>query len=97
VITHPGAYTKDELIRLAVDALPTRGETCPKCGVVIPQFADLNEKDEARLRDLIREGQKMMAMHELRSLTLCPVSWAKIWVLHSGGAEAANTTAPCHG
>ena len=66
--TRPGAYTKDELIRLATDDLPTRGETCPKCGVVIPQFADLSEKDEARLRHLICEGRKMMAMHELRSV-----------------------------
>ena len=93
--THPGAYTKDELIRLVVDALPTRGETCPKCGVVIPEFVDLTEKDEARLHRLILEGRKMMAMHELRSLTLCPVSWAKIWVLHSGKADAVGTTAPC--
>jgi len=93
--TRPGAYTKDELIRLATDDLPTRGETCPKCGVVIPQFADLSEKDEARLRHLICEGRKMMAMHELRSLTLCPISWAKIWVLHSGRADAVGTTAPC--
>ena len=95
MITHPGAYTKDELIRLVADEFPTRGETCPKCGVVIPQFADLTEKDEARLRHLISQGRKMMAMQELRSLTLCPVSWAKIWVLHSGRADAVGTTAPC--
>ena len=92
---HPGAYTKDELIRLGVDALPSRGETCPKCGVVIPQFVDLSDRDEARLRHLILEGRQMMAMQELRSLTLCPVSWAKIWVLHSGRPEAVGTTAPC--
>jgi hypothetical protein len=91
----PEAYTKDELIRLVVDALPTRGSKCPKCRVIIPQFADLTEKDEAHLRELIRQNRKMMAMQELRSLTLCPLSWAKIWVLHSGRADAANTTAPC--
>ena len=95
VSTHPEAYTKDELIRLVVDALPTRGAKCPKCGVIIPQFADLTEKDETRLRRLICQNQKTMAMHELRSLTLCPVSWAKIWVLHSGRADAVSTTAPC--
>jgi hypothetical protein len=93
--THPGAYTKDELIRLVVDALPTRGEICPKCSVVIRQFADLTEKDEARLRHLILVGRKMMAMQELRSLTLCPVSWAPIWVLHSGRPDSVGTTAPC--
>jgi hypothetical protein len=95
VSTHPEAYTKDELIRLVVDALPTRGAKCPKCGVIIPQFADLTEKDEARVRQLICQNQKMMAMHELRSLTLCPVSWAKIWVLHSGRPDSVGTTAPC--
>lgn len=93
--TTSGAYSKDELIRLAVDELPARGEVCPKCGVCIPQFVDLSEADEARLRKLICEGRKMMAMHELRSKTLCPVSWAKIWILHSGRPDAAGTTAPC--
>jgi hypothetical protein len=91
----PGAYTKDELIRLDVDALPTRGPRCPKCGVVIPQFTDFTDKDEARIRHMICEGRTMMAMHEIRSITLCPVSWAKIWVLHSGRPDAVGTTAPC--
>ena len=93
--TLPGAYTKDELIRLVVDALPTRGSKCPKCGVIIPQFADLLEEDEKRLRQLICHHRKMMAMHELRSLTLCPLSWAKIWVLHSGRPDVVGTTVPC--
>ena len=44
---HPGAYTKDELIGLVVDALPTRGPRCPKCRAVIPQFADLTDADVA--------------------------------------------------
>jgi hypothetical protein len=92
---HPGAYTKDELMSLPIDALPARGERCPKCRAIIPQFADLTEKDEGRLRSLIRDGRKMVAMQELRSLTSCPISWAKIWVLHSGRADAAGTTAPC--
>src|SRR5580765_2456309 len=90
-----GAYTGDEMMHLAADALPTRGPVCPKCGACIPQFADLTEEDEARLRKLIREDRKMMATQELRSLTRCPVGWAKIWVLHSGRADAAGTTAPC--
>ena len=92
---HPQAYTKDELIRLVVDALPTRGPHCPKCGAVIPQFADLTDKDEARIPQMICEGRKMMAIHEIRSITLCPVSWAKIWVLHSGRPDAVGTTTPC--
>ena len=93
--THAGAYTKDELIRLVVDALPTRGKKCPKCGVIIPQFGDLTEKDESRLRCLIRNRREFMAMQELRSLTLCPISWAKIWVLHGGKADAIGTVSPC--
>ena len=90
-----GAYTKDELIRLVTDALPTRGTKCPKCGAIIPQFADLTAKDEVRIRELIRNDRKIMAMQELRSATLCPISWAKIWVLHAGRADAVGTTAPC--
>lgn len=91
----PAAYTFDEMMRLSVDALPNRGEVCPKCGACIPQFADLTEKDEARLRQLILEHRKMMATHELRAITHCPLSFAKIWVLHSGRVDAVGTTAPC--
>jgi NMD protein affecting ribosome stability and mRNA decay len=75
--------------------LPTRGPVCPKCGAHIPQFADLTEEDEARLRKLILEGRKMMAMHELRDRVHCPFTWAKIWVLHGGRPDGIGTTAPC--
>jgi hypothetical protein len=95
VSLHPGAYSKDELICLTVDALPARGEKCPKCGAIIPQFVDVTEEHETRLRQLIRDNRPMMAMRELRSLTLCPVSWAKIWVSHSGKADGIGTTTPC--
>jgi hypothetical protein len=88
-------YTKDELIRLSADALPTRGERCPKCGIIIPHFADLTDQDRVRIRHMILEGRTIMAMHELRSLTLCPVAWAKIWVQHSGRPNSMGTTAPC--
>src|SRR6476619_1950872 len=88
-------YTKDELIHLAVAALPTRGERCPKCGIIIPQFADLTDKERGRIRHMILEGRTIMAMHELRSITLCPVAWAKIWVQHSGRSDSMVTTAPC--
>ena len=95
VSTHPGAYTKDELLRLCADELPMRGERCPKCGAVIPQFADLSEKDEGRLRELMRQGRMIAAAQELRFLTRCPVSWAKIWAEHYGRPDAVGTTAPC--
>lgn len=37
----------------------------------------------------------MMAISELRALTGCPLSWAKIWVSHAGRADAIGTTAAC--
>src|ERR1700677_1546422 len=89
------AYTRDEIMSLARDALPMRGEVCPKCGNHIPQFADLTEKDEARLRQLIRERRMIVAIQELKAMTRCPISWAKIWVEHSGRADGVGTTAPC--
>lgn len=85
-------YSKEDLLRIGLDDSPARGPICPKCGLVIPDFADLTSADEIRLRKLISEGRWIMAMQELRSLTMCPISWAKIWVLHGG---RPGTTAPC--
>jgi hypothetical protein len=34
---------------------PTRGPLCPHCNLRIPQFADLPEADERRVRELIRK------------------------------------------
>lgn len=82
-------------MEVADHALPTRGPVCPKCGAHIPQFIDLSEKDEARLRELIRNDRKVMATQELRAITRCPLSWAKLWVVHSGRPDAYGTTAPC--
>lgn len=89
------AYTHEELAGLAIDAPPTRGPVCPKCGSHIPQFVDLSERDVARLRELIRNDQKAMATQELRAITRCPLSWAKLWVLHSGRPDPYGTAAPC--
>ncbi len=82
--TQPTGYTKDELIRLAVDALPTRGEPCATCNAIIPEFVDLTGQERGRINHLILESRTLMAMHELRSITLCPMPWAKIWVEHAG-------------
>ncbi len=81
--TQPPPYTKDELLHLAGDALPTRGELCPKCRAVIPQFTDLTDQETGRIRYLILEGRTLMAMHELRSSSLCPMAWARLWVEHA--------------
>jgi hypothetical protein len=87
-------YSREEFARI-IDEPPTRGPVCPKCGAHIPQFADLKKADEARVHHLILADQKVMAMHELRAATGCPISWAKLWVQHSGRADVVGTTAPC--
>jgi hypothetical protein len=92
---NPGAYTREELRALGTNAMPLRGEICPKCQQHVPQFVDLTEKDEARLKQLIRDQRKMVATQELKALTHCPLSWAKLWVAHGGRADAAGTAAPC--
>ena len=88
-------YTKEEIIRFG-QALPERGLPCPKCGVVIPQFADLDDKVRFRLKNLLLQGQNMMAHHELRAATGCSVLWAKIWITHKGQPEYdVGTITPC--
>jgi hypothetical protein len=62
-------------------ALPERGPVCPKCGVHIPQFAELSDSDAARIRHLITNQRPTMAIQELWSATGCPIAWAKIWVI----------------
>jgi hypothetical protein len=87
-------YSRDELVRIA-DEAPVRGPVCPKCGMHIPQFADLNPNDEARVRYLIRASRKVMAIQELSAATGCSLSWAKLWVHHGGRPDVVGTTAPC--
>jgi len=88
------AYTREELARV-IDEHPSRGAMCPKCGAHIPQFAELKPDDEARVRHLICSDRKVMATQELRAATGCPISWAKLWVQHSGRPDVFGTTAPC--
>ena len=89
------AYTRDEMSGLSAHAMPERGPVCPKCNLHIPQFADLPEGEEARIRKLIREDRKILAVQELKTLVRCPPAWAKIWVSHSGHPDAIGTSAPC--
>jgi len=79
----------------AENTLPTIGERCPKCGMPIPQFADLRDADHQRILKLISSGQKIVAVRELRIATGCPLTWAKLWVMHSGRAGFVEETAPC--
>lgn len=87
-------YSRDELSCVG-DALPTRGPVCPKCQQHIPQFRDIAPQDEARVRYLICQSRKAAATQELRAFTGCPISWAKLWVAHSGHPDSVGTTAPC--
>lgn len=88
-------YTREELIA-AGDSFPDRGLLCHRCKTKIPQFRDLSERDEHRIRQLIREDRHVMAMQELHAATGCSLRWAKIWVIHEGGPEPLeNDTAPC--
>ena len=80
-------YSRDELQSIG-DAFPTRGPVCPKCQQHIPQFRDLAPQDEARVRNLICQDRKNAATQELRFFTGCPISWAKLWVTHSGRPDS---------
>ncbi|EEF61673.1 hypothetical protein Cflav_PD4713 [Pedosphaera parvula Ellin514] len=88
-------YTREELMALATDSLPKRGILCPKCKQLIPQFAELDDKNSDRILVLIRQRSPIQAIVELRSATGAPLSWAKLWVHHSGRPDAVGTTAPC--
>lgn len=87
-------YTRAELKGVG-DSLPTRGPVCPRCNQHIPQFVELSAEETVRIRTLIVNGQKALATAELRAATGCPLTWAKLWVLHSGRPDSVDTTAPC--
>jgi hypothetical protein len=87
-------YTRKELQALP-DGFPERGPICPRCRTRIPQFAELSSSDEFRIKSLISNGQKLLAMAELEAATGCPKRFAKIWVLHSGRPDSVGTSAPC--
>ena len=88
------AYRREEL-SADLPRFPARGAMCHVCGTVIPAFVDLVPEVEARLHQLIRNGQSMMAMHELVAATGCPLRWAKIWVVHDGRPRAKFPGPPC--
>ena len=89
------SYSRDEVLA-AGDSLPARGPLCHHCNIKIPQFRDLSEADERRIRQLIRDDRRIMATQELKFATGCSLRWAKIWVLHKGRPEPlANVVAPC--
>ena len=84
-------YNREEIESLG-DAKPTRGVQCPKCKCHIPEFAELDAETTAKLKRM-HAGRGML---ELRRLTGCSPTWAKIWYLHRDGPhrEFGDRNAP---
>ena len=77
-----------------VPDLPDQGPVCDHCGLHIPQFPELAREDDRRVRQLMRDGQQLLAMRELSKASGCPLTWAKVWVQHDGRTQprAPGTT-----
>jgi hypothetical protein len=58
-------YTRSELQSFGSE-LPERGPLCPKCGVQIPQFADLSESQTSRIHHLISNQRTIMVVQLTR-------------------------------
>jgi hypothetical protein len=85
------SYNDEELLGLADDAFPQRGEFCPRCRKFIPSFSDLSTEDIHQLREL----PPAQAMRALRQKTNCNIVFAKIWAIHPTGPHAAKIHPPC--
>lgn len=88
------SYSRAEVLA-AKGEWPERGPLCHECGARIPVFEDFPEADEQRVRQLIRENRRVMAMFELGDATGCSLTWAKLWVNHSDGPKPAKEPTPC--
>ena len=75
------AYTREELESLPLGAKPNRGQYCPKCKCLIPEFADIPPDMAAKLRQM----HAALAFLAIRELTGCPLDWAKTWRGHPNG------------
>lgn len=90
------AYTRTEVEEFATgDEWPERGPLCHKCGMRIPQFAELGEADEQRIHQFAREQGPGRAIPELQSATGCSVTWAKIWAVHVSSCLYPVGEKPC--
>lgn len=88
-------YTKEELANIGDEEFPSRGEFCKKCKTWIPQFEELDEDTETRVRKLINEQKHIMAMRELEAKVNCNHRWSKIWVIHKGKPTPEYPGSPC--
>lgn len=88
-------YSNEELRTLTTeDALPERGDFCPRCRKFIPSFADLSDDDVRQLMEVVAQSPAQ-AMRELRAKTGCNMRFAKIWVIHPTGPHVAKIHPPC--
>ena len=87
-------YSRAELESLE-DGFPDRGILCSKCNTKIPVFEEMTVELESRVKKLIRENKKLMAMAELESALGCSKRWSKIWVIHSGKPTPEFPGPPC--
>jgi len=89
------SYSIEDAAKLGRESLQ-RGPRCPRCNQHIPQFEELTDGDAEGMRNLIRAMEPVKAMRELRRLTGCSISWAKIWVLHPDGPQTGEEMqTPC--
>ena len=68
---------------------------CGHCGARIPQFAFPTTQDEARVRQLIREGRFLQAENELCQFTGCDPERSRLWVAHRGRPLPVVPGPPC--
>lgn len=87
-------YTQAELANVTAQS-PERGPVCSRCGVHVPEFADLSREDRRRIYELIHE-KPSRAVKELRTATGCPDSWARIWVEHFGLPKSKSQVLFCN-
>ena len=87
-------YSRAEVLA-AGSKLPERGPLCHYCKYHIPQFADLSEDDESRIRSLGLD-RPILAIAQLRSVTGCDLMWARLWVDH-GGRPHPDVACPYRG
>lgn len=88
-------YSKEELEKVDAGEFPTKGVFCQCCKTWIPQFKDLDDVSEVRIKKLILEQKHVMAMKELQAVVGCNQRWSKIWVLHKGKPTPEFPSPPC--
>lgn len=88
-------YSRHELLAAQDGRWPERGVPCERCGVLVPQFADLQDVDRARILKLVTSGQMTLAQEEVKACTGAPERFAKIWVIHAGWPRPRSPGPPC--